>query len=73
MFRVHTYDFPSYSANCQQSFGTTPREHWAEMFFSVETMKTIGGIIFSNGLLGEIFFRNYNFVFFNYDLEFYFL
>ncbi|CBY35176.1 unnamed protein product [Oikopleura dioica] len=51
MFRVHTYDFPTYSTNCQQTFGTTPREHWAEMFFSVETMKTIGGIIFSNGLL----------------------
>ena len=51
MFMTHTFDFDDYSKNCQTVYETTPREYWAQNYFSVETMKSIGNIIFSNGLL----------------------
>ena len=51
MFMPHEYNFKDYAASCQQQYQTTPREHWAQVYFSVETMKTVGQIAFSNGLL----------------------
>ena len=51
MFMPHEFDFAEYSAQCKSQFGTVPREHWAQLYFSVETMKAVGNIAFSNGLL----------------------
>jgi len=51
MFMPIKYDFPDYSKQCQEQFGTTPREFWPQFYFSVGAMRSIGNIAFSNGLL----------------------
>jgi len=51
MFMPHEYSFAKYSAACKEEFDTRPREHWAQLYFSVQTMNAIGKIAFSNGLL----------------------
>ena len=39
MFMPIKYDFPDYSKQCQEQFGTTPREFWPQFYFSVGAMR----------------------------------
>ena len=39
MFMPIKYDFSDYTKQCQNQFGTTPREIWPQFYFSVGAMR----------------------------------
>ena len=51
MFEPQEWDYSAYVANCQESFGVTPRKEWTTVFYgtSASDYRAHSNIIFSNG------------------------